>query len=349
MAWQDRPYYRDHSHSTGNPLMWLLVGSVPIGTLFGIQVRLHASMILFAALVLVLPSSVGGFSNSITLNLVLFSVVLLHEFGHCFASRWVGGDPQEIILTPIGGLAMADAPHRPGATLVTVMGGPAVNVLICLITGVALALMGVSVLPWNLFNLHEGMMPRVDWLAYGLWFVFAVSWALLLFNLWPIFPLDGGQMLQAVLWWKIGYYKATLFACATGMVGAVLMAMVGLAGRQLLLLFIAVSGFIVCYQIRRELKAQGPWAFEEEEADYSASLGYNEPPPPEERHRRLSRRAVRRTRRILERERAERDRLDAILAKVSAQGMGSLTWAERRTLHKATERRRQQDMELSNE
>jgi Zn-dependent protease len=348
MAWQDRPYYRDHSHSTGNPLMWLLVGSVPMGTWFGIQVRLHASMILFAALILVLPSSVGGFSNSITLNLVLFSVVLLHEFGHCFASRWVGGDPREIILTPIGGLAMADAPHRPGATFITVLGGPAVNALICLVAGIALALMGMSVLPWNLFNLHQGMVPDANWLAYGLWFVFLVSWALLLFNLWPIFPLDGGQLLQAALWWKIGYYKATLFACVTGMIGAVLMAMVGLAGRELLLLFIAICGFITCYQIRRELKAQGPWAFEEEETDYSASLSYNDSPA-QERHKHLSRRAIRRTRRLLEKEQAERERLDMILAKVSAHGMRSLSWIERRTLRKTTERRRQQDMELSNE
>jgi Zn-dependent protease len=306
-------------------------------------------MILFAVLILILPSSVGGFSNSITLNLVLFSVVLLHEFGHCFASRWVGGDPREIILTPIGGLAMADAPHRPGATFITVLGGPAVNVLICLVAGIALALMGMSVLPWNLFNLQQGMVPHAGWLAYGLWFVFTVSWALLLFNLWPIFPLDGGQLLQAALWWKIGYYKATLFACVTGMIGAVIMAMVGLAGRELLLLFIAICGFITCYQIRRELKAQGPWAFEDEETDYSASLAYNEPRTHEERHKHLSRRAIRRTRRLLEKEQAERERLDMILAKVSAQGMRSLNWIERRTLRKTTERRRQQDVELSND
>lgn len=348
MAWQDRPYYRDHSHSTGNPLMWLLVGSVPIGTYFRIQVRLHASMILFAALILILPYSVGGISNSITLNLVLFAVVLLHEFGHCFASRWVGGDPHEIILTPIGGLAMADAPHRPGATFITVLGGPAVNAIICIITGIGLALMGISVLPWNLFDLHQGMVPQVDWLAYGLWFVFIISWALLLFNLWPIFPLDGGQMLQAALWWKIGYYKATLFACVTGMVGAVLMAMVGLAGRQFLLLFIAVCGFITCYQIRRELKAQGPWAFEDEDTDYSAGFKYAQEPQARPRH--LSRRAVRRARRIVAQEQAERERLDTILAKVSAHGMRSLSWVERRALRQATERRRQHDVELpSNE
>jgi Zn-dependent protease len=233
--------------------MWLLTGSVSLGTWFRIHVRLHASMIVFAALVLIFPGMFGGPRNAVILNVVLFTIVLLHEFGHCFASRWVGGDPHEIILTPIGGLAMADAPHRPWATFITVAGGPAVNVILCLVTGVLLALMGVSVIPWDLLHLHRSWIPQSGILITGLWFFFATSWALLLFNLWPIFPLDGGQLLQSLLWWKIGYYKATNFACITGMIGAVVMAMLGIAFGELLLLFIAVSGFITCFALRREL------------------------------------------------------------------------------------------------
>ena len=93
MAWQDRPYYRDRSDSTGNPLTWLMTGSVPLFTVFGIRVRMHASLVLVIALVLLF--GIGSFGDSVALRVqsvtMLFTVILLHEFGHCFAARWVGG------------------------------------------------------------------------------------------------------------------------------------------------------------------------------------------------------------------------------------------------------------------
>src|SRR3954471_22856502 len=149
MAFQDRSYYRDGGRSSGNPLMWLLSGSVNLGTWFGITVRMHASMIVLLALALIFPRSMGGAQNAVTFGVVLFGIVLLHEFGHCFASRMVGGDPREILIYPLGGLAFADAPRRPWATFVTVAGGPLVNVAICLVAWLALVLTpgGVNV-PW---------------------------------------------------------------------------------------------------------------------------------------------------------------------------------------------------------
>src|SRR5262245_6356805 len=125
MAWQDRPYYRDRSDATGNPLMWLLTGSFHLFTVAGIRVRMHASLALL--IVLVLLFGVGGFGFTVAMRVqsmaMLFAVILLHEFGHCFAARSVGGTAEEIIMTPLGGLAMAMAPRRPWATFVTVAGG----------------------------------------------------------------------------------------------------------------------------------------------------------------------------------------------------------------------------------
>src|SRR5438309_11788878 len=100
MAWQDRSYYRDRGYgSSGNPLMWLLSGSVSLGTWFGINVRMHASMILVIALTLIFPNSVWGWRNAWDFVLVLFCIVLLHEFGHCVGSRMVGGRPSQIMMT----------------------------------------------------------------------------------------------------------------------------------------------------------------------------------------------------------------------------------------------------------
>src|SRR5205823_14054724 len=66
---------------------------------------------------------------------ILFFIVLLHEFGHCFTARWVGGEADEILMHPLGGLAMAQPPRRPLPTFLTIAGGPAVNLLFCILSG----------------------------------------------------------------------------------------------------------------------------------------------------------------------------------------------------------------------
>ena len=97
MGWQDRPYYRDRGDTSGGPLMWLLNGSVPLFTAFGIRVRVHATLIVCAVLLLILGMGDGwSWQNRLIAAVVLFGVVLLHEFGHCFGARAVGGDAQVI-------------------------------------------------------------------------------------------------------------------------------------------------------------------------------------------------------------------------------------------------------------
>ena len=130
----------------------MLFGSVSIGTWFGIRVRLHASLIIFIGLTLVLgPSASQNFDivDALTSMVILFFTVLLHEFGHCFAARYMGGEADDIVMTPIGGLAYATPPHRPWPTFVTVACGPLVNVGICLMTGLALWLLTGGVVPLN--------------------------------------------------------------------------------------------------------------------------------------------------------------------------------------------------------
>jgi hypothetical protein len=122
------------------------------------------------------------------------------------------------------------------------------------------------------------------------------------------------------------------------------LAMLGSFGAGLLISIIGVNCFVNCYQMRAMMKAEGPWGFSEEESaiDYSASLRADEP-----RKRKLSPRLYKKVRRREARERAEQEKIDAILAKVSAHGMHSLTWWEKRTLHRATERQRKRDLEIS--
>lgn len=356
MVWQDRPYYRDSESGRANPFMWLLTGSVPLFTVFGIRVRAHAMLLVVVVLILLFGLGRGSpFSANVQAATMLFLIVLLHEFGHCFAARWMGGEADEILMTPIGGLAFTMAPRRPWPTFVTVAGGPAVNVVICLMCGAGLyATVGIFPLgPFQFGQVYESVLSG-GWLAVAgyLFWAYSISYALLLFNLLPVFPLDGGQLLQSILWKPFGYYKSMLWTATIGIGGAVLMILFGIASfgslfGGLLLVFIGLSCLLNCMQMRRMLLAEGPWGFAEEDSvDYSASLR------PEPTRRRpgggwWARRRMKKLKRLAQADAAERQRVDEILAKVSREGMNSLSRGERRTLRKATEHQRQRDAEMN--
>jgi len=161
----------------------------------------------------------GGYS-SITFNvleyLALFLIVLLHEFGHALACRQVGGTANKIVLWPLGGVAYVDPPPRPGATLWSIAAGPLVNVaLLPALYGLMLA---SGSLGW------AQTMPDVYHLVRAVLIIDAV---LLVFNILPIYPLDGGQILRALLWFVLGRARSLLVATIVGFIGVA--GMIGLA------------------------------------------------------------------------------------------------------------------------
>lgn len=342
MSWQDRDYHREEAGARppGSGLLSLFFGSLPLGTWFGIRVLVHASMFWFIGLTVLFAYSQGfGIQSRLTSMVALFGIVLLHEFGHCFASRWVGGNPQQILMWPLGGLAYASAPPRPWPTFVTVAGGPAVNVIICVICAAALYYLTGRFVRLNPFN----PLPPIEFFftsaAFYLWWIFQISYMLLLFNLLPIYPLDGGQILHSILWPRMGYYRATMFSTATGMAGAVLLGIWGLVSSAFLLVIISINGFMTCMQMRaaaRQMRSEGF----DDQYEYAASLREDNGT------QRTSTRAARKLQKQMAAERAEQAKVDAILQKVSEHGMNSLSWSERRALKKATERQRKRDEEL---
>ena len=354
MAAGDRDYYRDGPGGGGftdNPLRWLLAGRVPLFRVFGVNVQAHASLIVVTVFVLVFGQPFGdSLLDRVTFIAVLFGVVLLHEFGHVFAARWSGGSAEEILMTPLGGLALVMPGKGWRRHTITVAGGPLVNVVICLVAGAILyALAGYLPLgPYSFgtYRVLEEGAERPAWFAAAVtngafyaYYVYSVSYFLLLFNLLPIFPLDGGQLLQGLLWWRIGWYKATLWATSVGMVGAILLGLWGVATLMggVLLIFIAASCFFNCLNLHRQLKAEGEWAFTDQDEDWSASFADDKPSWAERRAERRERARRERTERD---EAAEREELDRVLAKVSQIGLDGLTKAERRVLEDATAKRR---------
>src|SRR5204862_2949678 len=109
--------------------------------------------------------------------------------GHAMACRQVGGQANQIVLWPLGGVAYVAPPPRPGATLWSIAAGPLVNLVLAPILSVLLFL-GTS---WG----WRESMPDACKLFHAIRFV---NFALLFFNLMPIYPLDGGQILRSVLW-----------------------------------------------------------------------------------------------------------------------------------------------------
>lgn len=345
MAYQDRQYYRDGTgRGGGGVLHWLMHGEISLFTAFGIHVKAHASMVIFLALILLFGLGGGGISSRVASITALFAVVLLHEFGHCFAARWTGGSADQIMLTPLGGLAMAMARRTPFSQFITVAGGPAVNVIICLVCGAGLfALTGVWPLgPWRIVG---NLLSPTGWGDAILWlgWIYAVSWALLVFNMLPIYPLDGGQLLQATLWKPFGYYKSMLWTVTIGVGGGALLIVAGLTGfifGGLMVSFIGLYCLLNSLNMRRYLLAHGAWDLEPEDAtDYSAAYD-NSIGRPKVKSKRAVDRAAKKVQSQESDERVEQEKIDAILAKVSAKGMNSLTWIEKRTLKKATERQR---------
>jgi Zn-dependent protease len=107
-----------------------------------------------------------------------------------------------------------------------VAGGPLVNVVLCVISGLLLWTQGIR-LPFAWMTMvGPGFAELSDW-RWWTWFVFSMNYGLLVFNLMPIYPLDGGQMLNAILWPWTGYRRAMLFSAATGLVGCVVLIGIG--------------------------------------------------------------------------------------------------------------------------
>lgn len=184
-------------------------GSIRLFSYSGIDVFLHWSWFLIAIYEIQLRS---GQYTSITWNileyLALFLIVLVHEFGHALACRQVGGFANRIVLWPMGGVAYVDPPQRPGATLWSIAAGPLVNVALLPVLWIVVHASRIAGLPSSQHDLF--LLLRS---------VFYINFGLLIFNILPIYPLDGGQILRSLLWFVMGRARSLLVATILGLLG----------------------------------------------------------------------------------------------------------------------------------
>jgi len=192
--------------------------SLRVATIAGIDIRIHASMLLLVWLMLLAaPELDGGELGAMVWLGVLFGSVLLHELAHSLVALRVGVRVQEIELLPIGGVSKMDRiPDRPADEIAIAAAGPLTSMGLGAAFLALAALLGADLWPPDLYG--GALLARVGWL----------NLMLAGFNLIPALPLDGGRVLRAVVERRVGPNRATHLAARAGHYFAIALIMVGL-------------------------------------------------------------------------------------------------------------------------
>ncbi|MEL7348970.1 MAG: site-2 protease family protein, partial [Pseudomonadota bacterium] len=161
----------------------------------------------------------GAAMQGVLFVLMVFACVILHELGHVIAAQYYGIRTPEITVLPIGGLARLERmPQKPSQELVVAIAGPLVNVVIA----------GVL---WGLLGARFDLSSMAELTAAGRTLqgqLLAVNVMLVVFNLIPAFPLDGGRIFRALLGYAMARDRATRLAARVGQAVAVVFAFAGL-------------------------------------------------------------------------------------------------------------------------
>lgn len=343
----------NHRH---HPLAW----AFDAGTWLGVRVRIS---VYFPLLVFVLCWKLGWQLGGV-ISAVLFLSVALHELGHVLCNRAVSGTVHDVLLWPFGGLAWVDD-HLPSKSqLLVASSGPLVNLMACLLT------LSSVILPEPTWIAFDPLLREIKQLGDGLsgsestrsvvtqvmQLVFAVNWMLLLVNLVPAKPLDGGRILQTWLATRVGAQAAAEISPRFAFLAAAVLIVIGLVTSHVFLMLLA---FLLILINLHDASQQAPreGANEDSFLGYDFSEGYTSlersTPETQETQEAPSEGSGSLFQRLNKKRESERQRqhqsltereaeaVDQILAKLHENGMQSLTEAEKRLLKQASARYRE--------
>lgn len=322
------------------PLAW----SFTLGRLFATRIKVS----IWLAIWLIGLLFQFGMQLGLTLGLILFVSILAHELiGHILAARLTGGQGDEVLMWPFGGLAFVQPAPNFTSRFFTAAAGPAVNLSICLMT-----------LPTPLMTgklqdcLHPFVLPIADIgpniVVSVMLLVFCVNWILLLINLLPVYPLDGGKMLEAILLINTDGRTTRSTLINIGFVVGLLAILVGIFLEQVTV--VGIGAFVLFMNAFELMQLKTGESYDDSFMGYDFSQGYTsleKSTQAESKPGMLKQWKQKREEKKKERERqkaedAER-RLDELLQKVHEQGMDALTDAEKRELQKVSSQVRKLD------
>jgi Zn-dependent protease len=285
-----------------------------------------------------------GFYAALMAGLMI--TTLVHEFGHCFAARSVGGHADEILLWPLGGLAYVGHGGAPKDDIKVAMWGPLMHLPLAAICAGILALR--TPWQWSFLNIFETWYPFYP-LSQHFWMNLTVGFlkiqiVLFLFNLFvPAYPMDGGRILTNFLLIRYGRNRAAVATTFFSIPIGIAILIWGFLQRDFMFGLLGIWILYEAWQIRR-LAAMGeidahPMFAAAPEFDYMPGRDR-----PEKRKGWFARWRENRARKAMARESEkigeERAKVDAILDKVSREGIGSLSASEKKILDDASRRGR---------
>lgn len=205
--------------------------SFSLGRFLGIEVFVHFTFLILLAFIgaahWAASKTPAAALDAVFFFVLVFACVLLHEYGHALMARRFGIGTRNITVLPFGGVASLERmPSKPSQELWIALAGPAVNVVIA--TGLALwlALTGTWEPLSRIGPVSGGLLERL----------FVANVFLVLFNMLPAFPMDGGRVLRALLALRLDYGRATSVATVAGKAMAVIFAILGVFGNPMLLI-----------------------------------------------------------------------------------------------------------------
>jgi Zn-dependent protease len=221
-----------------------------LGQLFGIGIYVHWTFLLLVAFILFSNWGQSGPHAAIfavTLLLSVFGCVVLHELGHALMARRFGIPTRDITLYPIGGVArLQRMSERPLEEFCIAVAGPAVNVAIAGLLFILVAFLGLP--------LGSHGEPSVDLESSYLFTLAVINLGLVVFNMVPAFPMDGGRVLRAMLVPILGRLRATETAANIGALFAVLLLLAGIWNPLLILVgaFVFLAGRHELWAVRQQ-------------------------------------------------------------------------------------------------
>jgi Zn-dependent protease/CBS domain-containing protein len=212
--------------------------SISLGRIAGSEIRIHLTFLILLAWIGIaqyFQSGAAAAAETVLFVIAIFACVVAHEFGHALAARRYGITTPDITLLPIGGLArLSRMPEKPSEEIVIAVAGPLVNVAIAAVLILILGAQFDASTFTQIENPAPGFLARLA----------GVNVILVVFNLIPAFPMDGGRVLRALLTFRLGRRRATWMAARIGQALAFGFGFLGLISGNAVLVFIAVFVYL---------------------------------------------------------------------------------------------------------